>query len=89
MASRLRSELRTTEKRGLLQSFPSPIDSDCDFMFKIVLIGDASVGKTCLLQRFRFGTYSERHHSTIGVDFSIKNLAIDGKSVKVMKQHTN
>ena len=54
-----------------------------DFLFKIVLIGDAGVGKTCVVQRFKSGTYAERHGSTIGVDFTMKTLHIDGKRVKV------
>ena len=81
--------LRTTEKRSLLQSYPPSQDSDADFIFKIVLIGDAAVGKTCLLQRFRYGTYSERHNSTIGVDYSIKNITVDGKTVKVSHMTTS
>jgi Ras-related protein Rab-43 len=54
-----------------------------DYLFKIVLIGDAGVGKTCVVQRFKSGTYTEKHGSTIGVDFTMKTLTIDGKRVKL------
>ncbi|KAI6077360.1 Ras-related protein Rab-43 [Aix galericulata] len=54
-----------------------------DFLFKLVLIGDASVGKTCLVQRFKTGAFAERQGSTIGVDFTMKSLEIQGKRVKV------
>ncbi|NXB48631.1 RAB43 protein, partial [Leucopsar rothschildi] len=54
-----------------------------DFLFKLVLIGDASVGKTCLVQRFKTGAFSERQGSTIGVDFTMKSLEIQGKRVKL------
>lgn len=66
--------------------YPSQADSDdsFDFLFKIVLIGDAGVGKTCVVQRFKSGTYVEKHGSTIGVDFTMKTLKIDGKLVKVI-----
>ncbi|XP_034631642.1 ras-related protein Rab-43 isoform X3 [Trachemys scripta elegans] len=47
-----------------------------DFLFKLVLIGDASVGKTCLVQRFKTGAFAERQGSTIGVDFTMKSLEI-------------
>lgn len=58
-------------------------DENFDYLFKIVLIGDCGTGKTCFVQRFRFGTFSETHGSTIGVDFSMKTVLIDDKKVKV------
>ncbi|GFO29190.1 ras-related protein rab-43 [Plakobranchus ocellatus] len=58
-------------------------DESFDYLFKIVLIGDAGVGKTCVVQRFKSGTYTEKHGSTIGVDFTMKTLNIDGKLVKL------
>lgn len=58
-------------------------DESFDFLFKIVLIGDAGVGKTCVVQRFKSGTFIERHGSTIGVDFTMKTLNLDGKRVKL------
>nr|CAH7720833.1 unnamed protein product [Callosobruchus chinensis] len=54
-----------------------------DFLFKIVLIGDCGTGKTCVVQRFKNGTFIERHGNTIGVDFSMKTVIVDGKKVKV------
>lgn len=54
-----------------------------DYLFKIVLIGDPGVGKTCIVQRLKKGTFVERHGSTIGVDFTMKTLVVDSKKVKV------
>ncbi|KAL4226129.1 Ras-related protein Rab-43 [Mactra antiquata] len=61
----------------------SDADETFDYLFKIVLIGDADVGKTCVVQRFKSGTYVEKHASTIGVDFTMKTLQIDGKLIKL------
>lgn len=61
----------------------SEADETFDYLFKVVLIGDADVGKTCVVQRFKSGTYVEKHASTIGVDFTMKTLQIDGKLVKL------
>lgn len=61
-----------------------PAEDNFDFLFKIVLIGDCGTGKTCVVQRFKSGTYSENQGNTIGVDFSMKTIKIDGKKVKVM-----
>eukprot|EP01119_Soliformovum_irregulare_P014288 TRINITY_DN3908_c0_g1_i1.p1 TRINITY_DN3908_c0_g1~~TRINITY_DN3908_c0_g1_i1.p1 ORF type:complete len:203 (-),score=28.35 TRINITY_DN3908_c0_g1_i1:240-848(-) len=54
-----------------------------DYFFKILLIGDSGVGKSCLLLRFADDSWTETHISTIGVDFKIKTLNIDGKTVKL------
>ncbi|MBN3286759.1 RAB43 protein, partial [Polyodon spathula] len=63
----------------------STVDSDdaFDFLFKIVLIGDAGVGKTCIVERFKSGVFVERQGSTIGVDFTMKTMDIQGKRVKL------
>lgn len=58
-------------------------DEQFDYLFKIVLIGDCGTGKTCIVQRLKSGNFIERHGNTIGVDFSMKTLIVDGKKVKV------
>lgn len=60
-----------------------PEDDPFDFLFKIILIGDSNVGKTCVVQRFQSGVFSDKHQNTIGVDFSVRSLNIEGKKVKV------
>ncbi|KAF4093982.1 ras-related protein Rab-43 [Ictalurus punctatus] len=58
-------------------------DDSYDFVFKIVLVGDVGVGKTCVVQRFKTGTFIERQGNTIGVDFTMKTMEIQGKRVKL------
>ncbi|KAM9311494.1 ras-related protein Rab-19 [Gastrophryne carolinensis] len=58
-------------------------DDPFDFLFKIILIGDSNVGKTCVVHRFQSGAFSEKHQNTIGVDFTVRSLTINGKKVKV------
>ncbi|NXP01091.1 RAB30 protein, partial [Certhia brachydactyla] len=55
---------------------------DYDFLFKIVLIGNAGVGKTCLVRRFTQGLFPPGQGATIGVDFMIKTVEINGEKVK-------
>ncbi|XP_030372120.1 ras-related protein Rab-43 [Scaptodrosophila lebanonensis] len=58
-------------------------EENFDFLFKVVLIGDCGTGKTCIVERFKTGNYVDRHGNTIGVDFSMKTIAVDGKQVKL------
>lgn len=57
--------------------------SEHDFFFKILLIGDSGVGKSCLLLRFADDSWTDSHISTIGVDFKIKTLNCEGKVIKL------
>jgi Ras-related protein Rab-1A len=57
--------------------------SEYDYLFKLLLIGDSGVGKSCLLLRFADDTYTESYISTIGVDFKIRTIELEGKTVKL------
>jgi len=56
---------------------------DYDYLFKLVLIGDSGVGKSCLLLRFADDAFTESYISTIGVDFRFRTVKIDQKTVKL------
>ncbi|XP_064257645.1 ras-related protein Rab-13 isoform X3 [Passer domesticus] len=54
-----------------------------DHLFKLLLIGDSGVGKTCLVIRFAEDNFSSTYISTIGIDFKIRTVDIDGKKIKL------
>lgn len=47
-----------------------------DYLFRLLLVGDSGVGKTCILIRFVENTYTSAYISTIGVDFKVRTLEI-------------
>lgn len=57
--------------------------SHVDYLFKILLLGDSSVGKSSLLLRFSDDTFKENQVSTIGVDWKIRTVDLDGKRIKL------
>jgi Ras-related protein Rab-1A len=59
------------------------MSADYDHLFKLLLIGDSGVGKSCLLLRFADDTYTESYISTIGVDFKIRTMELEGKTIKL------
>jgi Ras-related protein Rab-1A len=66
----------------------APIEKEYDFLFKLLVIGDSGVGKTCVLLRFADDTFSESYMSTVGVDFKISTMNSDGKVIKLQMWDT-
>ncbi|KDO23052.1 hypothetical protein SPRG_11899 [Saprolegnia parasitica CBS 223.65] len=54
-----------------------------DHLFKLLLVGDAGVGKSSMLLRFTDDTFDDHLQSTIGVDFKVKMMQVDGKRIKM------
>ena len=54
-----------------------------DHLFKILLIGDSGVGKTCILCRFSDDSFNSSFISTIGIDFKMKTIELNGKKIKL------
>nr|AJE25520.1 GTP binding protein [Starmerella bombicola] len=59
------------------------MNAEYDYLFKLLLIGDSGVGKSCLLLRFADNSYTDSYISTIGVDFKIRTVDIEGKTIKL------
>lgn len=57
-----------------------------DFLFKMVLVGDDGVGKSCLMSSFAEGKqymHSANYVPTIGVDFKIRTINVEGRVIKL------
>ena len=47
----------------------NPKYNKTDFLFKLIIIGDSAVGKSCLMQRVTTNEFTEDHEVTVGVEF--------------------
>ncbi|KAI8978976.1 GTP-binding protein ypt2 [Pilobolus umbonatus] len=54
-----------------------------DYLIKLLLIGDSGVGKSCLLLRFSEDSFTPSFITTIGIDFKIRTIELDGKRIKL------
>lgn len=54
-----------------------------DYLIKLLLIGDSGVGKSCLLLRFSDDSFTPSFITTIGIDFKIRTITLDGKRIKL------
>uniref|UniRef100_A0AAZ1Y683 RAB18, member RAS oncogene family n=1 Tax=Oreochromis aureus TaxID=47969 RepID=A0AAZ1Y683_OREAU len=59
------------------------MDDDVLTTLKLLIIGESGVGKSSLLLRFTEDTFDPEQSATIGVDFKVKTLAIDGNKAKL------
>jgi len=68
---------------AVFDSASGGLDRSFDYLCKIILIGDASVGKTGLTLRFCEDNYNMSYTSTIGIDFKLRTVILDDKKIKL------
>ena len=54
-----------------------------DHLFKLLIIGDAGVGKSSILVRFADNIFTPSYITTIGVDFKIRTIELNGQKIKL------
>lgn len=52
-----------------------------DFRFKIIILGESNVGKTCLLRKYKNDEFQDSIMSTIGIDTVSKRIVLDDKNI--------
>ena len=58
-------------------------DQNFDYMFKILIIGNSSVGKTSFLFRYADDSFTPAFVSTVGIDFKVKTIYRNEKRIKL------
>lgn len=66
-----------------MATLPARPRADYDYLIKLLLIGDSGVGKSCLLLRFTDDSFTTSFITTIGIDFKIRTVELDGKRMKL------
>ena len=63
---------------------PSTDDGpEYEYLFKLLLIGNSGVGKSCILMRYADNSFTENFFNTIGVDFKIKTISLNDQVIKM------
>ena len=60
-----------------------PKNNKSDFLFKLIIIGDSAVGKSCLMQRVTTNEFIEDHEVTVGVEFGTLIIRLEDQIFKL------
>lgn len=58
-------------------------ETDYDYLIQILMIGDASTGKTSLLTRYSENSFNDMVVPNVGVDWKSKKICLNDKRVKI------
>jgi len=65
------------------RTYKTKASSSYDFLAKIVTLGDTTIGKSSLILKFTEGSFTYSQLPTIGVDYKLKTVAVEGKKLKL------
>ena len=62
---------------------PMPLAMDQIPILKVLIVGDSGVGKSNVLVRYTRNQFNRGHVATVGVEFVMKDIEVDGKPAKL------
>lgn len=77
------SESSIQELRNMKYDLIDPKFNQTDFLFKLIIIGDSAVGKSCLMQRVTTNEFIEDHEVTVGVEFGTLIVKLEEQVFKL------
>ena len=78
-----REEMIQRLKRMEYQILQNKSIANQDFLFKLIIIGDSAVGKSCILHRLTTNEFIEDHEVTVGVEFGTLLVRLEGQVFKL------
>jgi Ras-related protein Rab-6A len=75
--------LPTQPRSGTTQAMAESSFSNPLRKFKLVFLGEQSVGKTSLITRFMYDNFDAQYAATIGIDFLSKTMYLDDRTVRL------
>ena len=58
-------------------------DEELDYIFKVVFLGDSSVGKSNIISKYKLNEFNRNSKSTVGVEFYSKIITFNNKNIKI------
>ncbi|KAJ8600697.1 hypothetical protein CTAYLR_008320 [Chrysophaeum taylorii] len=59
------------------------VDPNSPIRIKVLSLGSRGVGKSCIIKRYCEGRFVQKYISTVGIDYGVKAVKVDGKQVRV------
>jgi len=59
-----------------------------EIQIKLLMVGESAVGKTCILQQYAEGTFDTHFITTIGIDYKLKHIELEGRKVRLQMWDT-
>ena len=63
------------------QSFQNDTNANGKYKYKVVFLGNQSVGKTSIIHRFIYDSFDEAYQATIGIDFMSQKMYVEDKTI--------
>ena len=73
----------TTQTNAASGSCAGSMGAEEPVAFKILSVGNQEVGKSCLIKRYCEGRFVKRYISTIGIDYGVKKMSLDGAQISI------
>ncbi|KAM3135944.1 hypothetical protein pb186bvf_011934 [Paramecium bursaria] len=58
-------------------------ENNYNYLFKYIIVGDSSVGKSCLLMQFTENKFQDHTESTVGVEFGYRTIKVQDQNIKL------